>query len=109
MQHIYFGDWSLICKTQKDDIFVGQPIPIDLLSKVLVVGDENPVLCKGSLDHLLIDHSYCLLIHGDHIVLSIPEPASHGRASALIDEKTYEDLLQAKRHEICILYRPCGK
>jgi hypothetical protein len=46
-----------------------QLLAVDLLPEVLVVGDQNPVLCKGSLDHLIVIRASCFFIDGEDIVL----------------------------------------
>jgi hypothetical protein len=82
---------------------VRQPLTVNLLSEILVIGEENPVFGKGSLNHFLVVYASCFFIDGEDIVLLSPKPTCDGRASVLIDKKAHEDLLQAKRHEIGIL------
>lgn len=86
-----------------------QPLAIDPLSKILVIRNQNPVLCKRFPDHFLIVNALCFLIDGKNVVLLNHKPARNGRSSAFIDEKSHAELLQAERHEICVVERSRSK
>jgi hypothetical protein len=47
-------------------------VSIDLVSEILVIGDENPVFMKSFRDDCVVVHSSGLVEHGKNIMVMIP-------------------------------------
>ena len=49
------------------------PLPIDQFPKILVHGDEQPILRHGSGQDLVVEHRRIEIPDGKHIVAKVPE------------------------------------
>jgi hypothetical protein len=63
LERIDLAARPLIVQPQENDAPVGEPVAIDLLTKVLMLRDQNPVLVKRFLEDEIIFHPAGLSIH----------------------------------------------
>jgi len=63
-----FAGGSLILKAQEDYSFVWASLAVNLLSKVLVVRYQDPIVCKCLFNDLIVVHSARFLVYREDVM-----------------------------------------
>jgi hypothetical protein len=61
-------DSPFVCEAEEYHASMPMAFTIDLLPKILVVCEENPMLCESFVYDGIIEHPTCFFIHGEHVV-----------------------------------------
>ncbi len=65
-------------------------LPVNLFSKVFIIGDQDSAFCKCFLNDLIITHSTRLLIHGKNLVVLLSQPLCHCRAGTFVYQEPHQ-------------------
>src|SRR5262249_15608138 len=90
---------SLIPQPQEDHSPVGVMLPVDLLTKIFVVGDQDTILVDRDSEDGLIGDSTSFLEDGEHFMTLLSQPSRDPWPRAFVDEETHLWRCGEKRHE----------
>src|SRR5258708_1185615 len=85
------------------------PLPIYLLSKVLVDSDQNTVLFEGSLYYLIIGRPFCSPSNTKDIVPQRHQPIRYARASTLVHDEPHLNQFGNKWNKSAAFHRVACK
>ena len=68
LQNCYFADGAFIIKSKKNDAMVRTPFAKNHFAKILIVGDQNPVLIECFVENLVVGQSLSLVEYRKHFV-----------------------------------------
>jgi hypothetical protein len=60
---------SFIFKAQEHNAFMRTSLSVNLLTKVFVIRDQNPILGKRFCNDFIVFHAACFLVHGENFML----------------------------------------
>lgn len=88
-KHINFVGGAFIGLPEKRDALMRVSFAIDFFSKVLVVGDQDPVFLKCLLNNPVVVNTPRLVEDRKDIVLLVAQPPRYFRTRTFINEKAH--------------------
>jgi len=64
-------------------------VTIDLVSKVFVIGNQNPSLLESLFDNGVIVHSPGLIEYGEDFMVLVLQPSGYRRPGTLVNEESH--------------------
>lgn len=80
-------------------------LSVNLLTKVFVIRDHDPILSKRFRDDFIVFHATCFFIHGENFMLLPAQPVCYRRSCSFIYKKTHLRSLFQQRQKYGVRQR----